>query len=58
MLATIKLAIRPETSQAAKPHLDGVYTVGTMKYIRAPDKLQSLINRMNRIIRTAQRTLR
>lgn len=58
VIATIRLAVSPESSQTGKPHLDGIYTVGTLRYIRAPADVQRLLNRMNRIIRTARQALR
>ncbi len=59
VVAQLKLAMNPVTAHTGgKPHLDGVYNVGTMRYSQAPRKTTAAINRMNRIIKTAKRTLR
>ena len=57
--AQLKLAINPATSHTGgTPHLDGVYSVGTMHYDRAPKTAKAALHKMNRIIKTAKRTLR
>lgn len=53
----IKLAMDPKTSQTGKPHLDGVYSIGTLRYERAPKDVIRALHKMNRIIKTAKRTL-
>ena len=59
VVAQLKLAINPATSHTGgAPHLDGVYSVGTMHYDRAPKKAAAALHKMNRIIKTAKRTLR
>lgn len=54
----IKLALDPKTCQTGIPHLDGVYSIGTMRYERGPKDVVRAINKMNRIIKTAKRTLK
>lgn len=53
----IRLAINPSTSQTGTPHLDGVFCVGMMRYEAAPKATKRALNKMNRILRTAKRTL-
>jgi len=50
----IRLALDPSKSIVLPPTLDGVYTVGTVRYERAPDKIKRTLNKMNRILRTAK----
>ena len=54
----IKLAMNPATAHTGKVHLDGVYSVGTMRYDRAPKKAKRALNKMNRIMKTAKGTIR
>jgi len=54
----IRLALNPATSQTGKVHLDGVFSVGTMRYGRAPAKVKRALDKMNRIIKTAKGTIR
>lgn len=57
----IPLALDPQKCMTGeplgKPHLDGVYTIGSMRYERGPSHAVRAIRQMNRIIRSAQKTL-
>ena len=39
------------------PQLDGLFTIGTMWYLRAPDKSKNMIDRFNHKLNTEQRKL-
>ena len=54
----IPMAIGKTTCRVGSPHLDGVYAVGTMRYEVSTDTARKAINNMNRILRTARRTLK
>ena len=58
ILVQLKLAMDIKTAQTGLVHLDGVYRVGTMSYSSAPDRAKRSLNKMNRIIRTAERSLK
>lgn len=57
ILNTMKLALNPATCKTDKPHIDGVYAVGSMRYERAPKDIKRVLNNMNRVIKTAKRVL-
>lgn len=57
IMKDIKPAMDRSTCGVGKPHLDGLYTIGTMRYGSAPPKTRRLLNRMNRILRTAKRNV-
>ena len=58
ILAQLRLAMDIKTAQTGKVHLDGVYRVGTMHYDMAPIRVRKSLNKMNRIIKTAEGTLK
>lgn len=53
----LRAAVGPATCRTGKPHLDAVYSVGTMRYQSAPRHAKRALDKMNRIIRTAKGTL-
>lgn len=57
----IPLALDPQKCMTGeplgKPHLDGVYTIGSMRYERGPAHAVRAIRQMNRILKVAQRNL-
>jgi len=58
ILAQLKLALNPQTSKTGKKvHLDGVLRLGTMYYERAPGYAKKELNKMNRIIKAAERSV-
>lgn len=54
----IPKAIDPKNCGGGMPHLDGVFTVGTMRFEGGPKHAARSIRQMNRIINTAKRTLK
>lgn len=56
--AQLKLAMNLATSHTAIVHLEGVFGVGTMQYDNAPPHVKRVLNKMNRIIRTARKTIK
>lgn len=61
IIKKIPLAIDPQKCMTGeplgKPHLDGVYAIGTVRYERAPTHAVRSIRQMNRIIKAALKTL-
>lgn len=61
IIKKIPLALDSQTCMTGeplgKPHLDGVYTMGSVRYERAPAHAVRSIRQMNRIIKAAQKTL-
>ena len=57
MVRIIPLAVDKKTCNTGRPHLDGVYRVGTMSYDRAPPKARRYLNMMNNVIKTASKSL-
>jgi hypothetical protein len=53
----IRLALDPATCGTGKPTLDGLYSIGTQRYSRAPDKTKRALNHMNRILKTAKKSI-
>jgi len=53
----IRLALDPSKCQIGKPSLDGVFTIGTMRYERGPGSAVRAINKMNRILKTAKNNI-
>ena len=41
----------------ARPTLDGLYRIGTMRYMDAPKKVMRSIDKMNRIIKSAKNNM-
>jgi hypothetical protein len=54
--AGIRDAVDPSLC-GGQPTLDGLYTIGNMRYARAPKKTKKAITKMNRILRTAKRNV-
>lgn len=53
----IREALDPVACGAGKPTLDGLYSVGFMRYMNAPKKTKKALTKMNRILRTAKRNI-
>lgn len=58
VLAQLRLAVDKGAALTGVVHLDGVYTIGTMQYSQAPPSAMKALNRMNRIVTAAKRSLR
>ncbi len=56
-LVILREAVNPSKCQIGVPHLDGIYTLGTTSYERAPAKPKRALHKMNRILKTAQMNL-
>ena len=57
IVSDIRFALDPATCGTGKPTLDGLYSIGTQRYVRAPDKTKRAINHMNRILKTAKKNI-
>jgi hypothetical protein len=57
-IKAIPTSVDARTCGTIKPHLDGIYVIGTIRYSRAPDGVRKSLNLMNRIIKSAKRSLK
>lgn len=58
IITLIPKALSKDMSKTGAPHLDGVYAIGIMRYEHAPQEIKKAITKMNRILRTAKRTIK
>ena len=54
----IPQAVDVKTCRTGKPHLDGLYSIGTIRYDGAPTEAVKALNLMNRIVRSAKRSVK
>ena len=48
--ALVPFAMDPSTCWTGSPHLDGIYSVGTQVFARAPDKTKQALTEMNALL--------
>ena len=53
----IKLAIDFDHCKTGTPHLEGLYSIGTMTYMYAPRKVKRSLDKMNLIIKSAKENI-
>ncbi len=58
VLAQLRLAVDKSAARTGIVHLDGVFTIGTTHYSQATPLAMKALNRMNRIVTAAKRSLR
>lgn len=56
IVSGIREALDPATC-GGQPTLDGLYSVGDMRYANAPKKAKKALTKMNRILRTAKQNI-
>lgn len=54
----IPQAVDKKTCRTGKPHLDGIYVIGTIRYDGAPIEAVKALNLMNRLIKSAKKSLK
>lgn len=54
MIKGVQVASDPDRCRTGKPHIDGIYQVGSMYYERAPKDVKESVNLLNKSIRDAR----
>jgi len=57
IVSGIRDALDPVSCGVGKPTLDGLYSIGNMRYEDAPKNVKRAISKMNNILRAAKRNI-